>query len=293
MVEQVVKATPIKSSDRLSFTIFIAVIVHLVLVLGVVFEYELNKPPVLTEMEVIFIQNSTSSEESDADYLAQVTQQGGGNTEEKVRPTSPPPSELPSDNPNEAPAPQVERVASNPEPTQQQLAVRVAQQAELIEQQVRELESKLQQNLTAQQLIQRSREIASLNAEVSEAWESYSKMPRKKYISAATQEYSAAAYMSAWQDKVERIGNINYPEAARHQNIYGSLVLEVNIKPDGSVQEINVLRSSGERLLDDAAIRIVRLASPFAPLPDALREGADILAIIRTWQFQQGGLATK
>ncbi len=293
MVEQVVKATPIKSSDRLSFTLFIAVIVHLVLVLGLVFEYELNKPPTLTEMEVIFIQNSTPSEESDADYLAQVTQQGGGNTEQKVRPSSPPPSELPSDNPNEAPAPQVEMVASQPQPTQQQLAVKIAEQAELIEQQVRELESKLQQNLTAQQLIQRSREIASLNAEVSDAWESYSKMPRKKYISAATQEYNAAFYMSAWQDRVEHIGNINYPEAARHQNIYGSLVLEVNIKPDGSVQEINVLRSSGERLLDDAAIRIVRLASPFAPLPDALMEEADILAIVRTWQFQQGGLATQ
>ncbi len=292
-MEQVVKAAPIKSSDRLSFTLFIAVIVHVVLVLGLVFEYELNKPPALTEMEVIFIQNSTPSEESNADYLAQVTQQGGGNTEQKIRPTSPPPSELPSDNPNEAPAPQVERVASQPTPTQQQLAVKIAEQAELIEQQVRELESKLQQNLTAQQLIQRSREIASLNAEVNDAWESYSKMPRKKYISAATQEYSAASYMSAWQDKVERIGNINYPEAARHQNIYGSLVLEVNIKPDGSVQEINVLRSSGERLLDDAAIRIVRLASPFAPLPEALMEEADILAIVRTWQFQQGGLETQ
>ena len=93
-MEQAVKTIPIKSSDRLSFTIFIAVIVHLVLVLGLVFEFELNKPAALTEMEVIFIQNSTSSEESEADYLAQITQQGGGNTEQRVRPKSPPPSEI-------------------------------------------------------------------------------------------------------------------------------------------------------------------------------------------------------
>jgi len=291
-VEQAVKAAPIKSSDRLSFTIFIAVIVHLVLVLGLVFEFELNKPVTLTEMEVIFIQNSTPSEESEADYLAQITQQGGGNTEQKVRPKSPPPSELPSDNPNLAPAQQIEMVASKPKLPQEQLAVQTAEQAELMQQQTFEPESESPQALTAQQLVQRSREIARLNAEVSDAWESYSKIPRKKFISAATQEYNAASYMSAWQDKVERIGNINYPEAARHQQIYGNLVLEVNINPDGSVQKINVLRSSGEPLLDDAAIRIVNLAAPFAPLPEALREESDILAIIRTWQFQKSGLAT-
>ncbi len=291
-MEQAVKAAPIKSSDRLSFTIFIAVIVHLVLVLGLVFEFELNKPVTLTEMEVIFIQNSTPSEESEADYLAQITQQGGGNTEQKVRPKSPPPSELPSDNPNLAPAQQIEMVASKPKLPQEQLAVQTAEQAELMQQQTFEPESESPQALTAQQLVQRSREIARLNAEVSDAWESYSKIPRKKFISAATQEYNAASYMSAWQDKVERIGNINYPEAARHQQIYGNLVLEVNINPDGSVQKINVLRSSGEPLLDDAAIRIVNLAAPFAPLPEALREESDILAIIRTWQFQKSGLAT-
>ncbi|VAX10565.1 hypothetical protein MNBD_GAMMA26-693 [hydrothermal vent metagenome] len=292
-MEQAVKTIPIKSSDRLSFTIFIAVIVHLVLVLGLVFEFELNKPVTLTEMEVIFIQSNTPSEESKADYLAQITQQGGGNTEQRVRPKSPPPSELPSDNPNLAPTQQVEMVvASKPKPVQEQLAVQAFEQVDLMQQQSLEPDSESPQALTAQQLIQRSREIARLNAEVNDAWESYSKMPRKKYISAATQEYNAASYMSAWQEKVERIGNINmnYPEAARHQQIYGSLVLEVNINPDGSVQDINVLRSSGEPFLDDLAIRIVRLAAPFAPLPEALREETDILAIIRTWQFQKSGL---
>ena len=292
MVEQAVKAAPIKSSDRLTFTVFVALVMHLVIILGVAFEYELDKPKQLTDMEVIFIQSSTESETSEADYLAQVTQEGGGNTEQKVRPTSPPPSELPSDNPNLAPAQQMEMVAaSEPKPVEEQLAEEVERLSDLLEQQIEEQEAP--QKLTAQQLIQRSKEIASLNAEVDEAWETYSKLPRKKYISAATREYSAAAYMATWQAKVEKIGNINYPEVARQQQLYGNLVLEVVIKPDGSVEEINVLSSSGQRVLDDAASRIVRLASPFPALPEELTKEADVLAIIRTWQFQRSGLATK
>jgi len=292
MVEQAVKAAPIKSSDRLGFTVFVALVLHLVIILGVAFEYEFDKPKSLTDMEVIFIQNSVESVESEADYLAQTNQEGGGNTESRVRPTSPPPSELPSDNPNLAPAQQVEVVASSKtKPVQEQLAEEIDQLAELLQQQTEELESP--QELTAQQLVQRSKEIASLNAEVSEAWETYSKLPRKKYISAATREYTAAAYMTAWQAKVEKIGNINYPEVARQQQLYGNLVLEVVIKPDGSVQEINVLKSSGQRVLDDAAIRIVRLAGPFAPLPEELKQETDVLAIIRTWQFQRSGFAAE
>ncbi len=292
MAEQAVKAVPIKSSDRLGFTMFVALVVHLVLVLGVVFEFELNDAAPLTDMEVIFIQNNAESKENDADYLAQVSQEGGGNVEQKTRPKAPPPSELPSDNPNPAPAQQVEMVsASDPKPVQEQLSELVDELAELKKQQVEEPEAL--KGLTAQQLIQRSKEIASLNAEVSQAWENYSKTPRKKFIHAATKEYTAAAYMTAWQEKVEHIGNINYPDVARRQGIYGNLIMEVDIRPDGSVQEIKVLRSSGKRVLDDAAIRIVRLAAPFAPFPPELKKETDVLAIIRTWQFQSGGLATQ
>jgi periplasmic protein TonB len=91
--------------------------------------------------------------------------------------------------------------------------------------------------------------------------------------------------MEAWRAKVERIGNINYPDEARRRRLSGSLLLDVALNPDGSVQEITVRRSSGHKVLDDAAIRIVELASPFAPFPPDIRGEVDVLHVTRTWKF--------
>lgn len=91
--------------------------------------------------------------------------------------------------------------------------------------------------------------------------------------------------MEAWRAKVERVGNLNYPDAARKQNLSGSLILDVALNADGSINQITVRRSSRQKILDDAAIRIVELASPFAPFPEQIRKGTDILHITRTWQF--------
>ena len=110
-------------------------------------------------------------------------------------------------------------------------------------------------------------------------------MPRRKFIGARTQEYRYAQYIEAWRIKVERIGNLNYPEAARQKKIYGSLQLTVSIRADGSLESVEVSRPSGERILDAAAQRIVRLSAPFPPLPEDIRKEADILSITRTWTF--------
>ncbi|MGE0485136.1 MAG: energy transducer TonB [Gammaproteobacteria bacterium] len=138
---------------------------------------------------------------------------------------------------------------------------------------------------TAAQLLTRSFALASLNAELQQRLDSHAKRPRQKYISANTREYRYAAYMEAWRAKVERIGNLNYPEEARRRNLSGSLLLDVALNPDGSVDEITVRRSSGHQVLDDAAVRIVELAAPFAPFPDDVREEVDILHVTRTWNF--------
>lgn len=138
---------------------------------------------------------------------------------------------------------------------------------------------------TAAQLLTRSFALASLNAELQQRLDSKAKRPRRKYISANTKEYRYAAYMEAWRAKVERIGNINYPEQARQRDLSGSLLLDVALKPDGSVQEITVRRSSGHKLLDDAAVRIVELAAPFAPFPPDIRREVDVLHVTRTWKF--------
>lgn len=142
------------------------------------------------------------------------------------------------------------------------------------------------QNLpTAQQLITRSFAMASLHAEVQQKLETKAKRPRMKFVSATTQEYKYAAYMEAWRIKVERIGNLNYPDEARKHKLSGALLLDVALKPDGSVLEIIVRRSSGQRVLDDAAVRIVELAGPFAPFPQDIRREVDILHVTRTWKF--------
>ena len=138
---------------------------------------------------------------------------------------------------------------------------------------------------TAAQLLTRSFALASLNAELQQRLDSRAKRPRQKYISASTKEYRYAAYMEAWRAKVERVGNLNYPDEARRRELAGSLLLDVALRPDGAVAEITVRRSSGHKVLDDAAVRIVELAAPYAPFPDDIRAEVDILHVTRTWNF--------
>ena len=138
---------------------------------------------------------------------------------------------------------------------------------------------------TAAQLLTRSFALASVSAELDQKLEMRAQRPRRKFVSANTKEYRYAAYMEAWRAKVERVGNLNYPDEARRKNLSGALLLDVALNPDGSVREINVRRSSGHKSLDDAAVRIVELAAPFAPFPDEILKEVDILHVTRTWKF--------
>lgn len=138
---------------------------------------------------------------------------------------------------------------------------------------------------SATTLLTNSLKIASLSAEIRRKLEAKAQRPRRKFISASTKEYKYAAYMEAWRAKVERVGNLNYPDDARKNNLSGNLILDVALNEDGSVDQITIRRSSGSKILDDAAMRIVELSSPFAPFPDHIREETDILHITRTWQF--------
>ncbi len=145
---------------------------------------------------------------------------------------------------------------------------------------------KPKKRVTAAQLMaSRSDEIMRLNKELEKKSTAYADRPRRKAISASTAEYKYAAYLDAWRRKVERIGNLNYPDEARRKRLYGNLVLHVAVRADGSIKDIRILHSSGEKVLDQAAIRIVRLSAPFAPFPRDIRAETDILDITRTWQF--------
>jgi len=108
---------------------------------------------------------------------------------------------------------------------------------------------------------------------------------RDRFISARTKEFKFASYMRDWVAKVERVGELNYPDAARRQNLSGKLIVQVAVYPDGSVRDITIRKPSGHKILDDAAVRIVKLAAPFAPFPDSISKDTDVLYITRTWVF--------
>ncbi|OGT22409.1 MAG: hypothetical protein A2V90_03260 [Gammaproteobacteria bacterium RBG_16_57_12] len=294
MTDAVPQVSPVTVNDRLGFTLVFAILVHLVIILGLNFAYEKQQeskvPPAL---EVILVQTTEEKQVDKADYLAQVSHEGEGNTQERVRPEAPPNSLLPTTSddivqqsldlspPQTVVEPIKEEFLTAEEEKEK---IRSAQEAP--DSQTRVLE------LSAAQLIQRSKEIANLNAEISQSARAYDKLPRNKYITASTKEYAPASYMESWRVKVERVGTINYPEEAKRRGLSGSLLLDVALNPDGSINNITVKRSSGFKVLDDAAKRIVYLAAPFGPFPEEIRKDTDILHILRTWQFQSGGTLT-
>jgi protein TonB len=148
-------------------------------------------------------------------------------------------------------------------------------------------------DITAATLIQRSMEMVNLSEQLSETMQAYAKRPRKIFVSARTQEFKYANYMSEWVKKVERVGNLNYPDEARRAGISGKLMMDVALNPDGTVREIRILRPSGHRVIDEAASRIVNLAAPFPPFPPEILKDADILHITRTWEFSTNQLTSR
>jgi protein TonB len=144
--------------------------------------------------------------------------------------------------------------------------------------------------VSATTLVNRSLEMLSLNQQINQTLQAYSKTPKSKFISARTKAYKYASYMRDWVAKVERVGELNYPDEARRRKLSGKLIVQVAIYPDGSVREITIRQPSGHKLLDDAAVRIVKLAAPFAPFPDDIRQETDVLYITRTWVFTSGNL---
>jgi len=135
----------------------------------------------------------------------------------------------------------------------------------------------------ATEIERQSLEIARLEAQFNKDWEVYQKYPRRRFVGARSQEYRFARYMEDWRQKIERVGTLNFPPAARDQGLYGSLQLTVSIRADGAVDSVEINRSSGHKILDDAAIRTVHLAAPYEPFPPDIAKDTDILSITRTW----------
>lgn len=278
--------------DRLAVTVLFSTVVHAVVALGITFEAE-DPAASLPTLDVTLVATRSSEAPENPDFLANANQQGGGDRNEARRIRQPVPGEAlegaasrePEARPDEAPPPKP--VAPTPVVTTASAASAKADPPR--PEQPQETTPRL---ISGRELMQRSAEIARLAAEIDRRSEQYARRPRRKFVDANTREYEYAAYMRAWVARVERIGNLNYPDDARRRRLSGSLVLTVAIRRDGSVERIDLIQPSGHRVLDDAATSIVGLAAPFAPLPRT-DENIDVLHITRTWQFKPGGLATE
>ncbi|MEW5769111.1 MAG: energy transducer TonB [Pseudomonadota bacterium] len=273
--------------DRFTKAILVSAIVHTLFIFGLHFKeanpalFENRNPPI----DVVLVNARSKERPLQADVLAQHNLDGGGTVAEERQATTPLPASQ-QDQPMSAEA---------------ELAAR----QEALEQQVQAL---MQQRKSSYQvpeprpeadsvprpptpvpapadLAQRSLEMARLQGRIDQQWDEYQKRPRRMFVGARAQEYTFAQYVDDWRIKVERVGNLNYPEAARRDGLYGSLVLTANINADGSLESVQIERSSGSKVLDAAAVKIVEMASPYAAFTPAMRKKVDILGITRTWTF--------
>ncbi len=237
----------------------------------------------LQPLEVILVNSKSKHSPKQADAMAQNNLDGGGNTTESQTAKSPLP--VLSDGQQFTPD-QSARQIQQLELEAKRLLTQIKSDHSIS--QINEL-TPIQQLLHPQgeDLSQHDLDMARMEAQISKDFNAYQKLPRKTFIGARTQEYRFAQYVEDWRIKVERIGNLNYPEAARQKKIYGSLQLTVSIRANGSVESVQISRSSGQPILDAAAQRIVRLAAPFPPFPPDIRKDTDVLSITRTWTFTQ------
>jgi protein TonB len=281
--------------DQLGLSFFLSMLVHLVLILGVTFAIPKAREVYgLPTLEITLVQVETKRAPENAEFLAQYNQDGGGSSEQRERATNPLPVRELAETVHQIPAMQLPRrpkVVAAPAKTElltQKLADRAVPRPEPKPEEIQP--QPLPENLGLVQRPSLEQERTRLVAEIDRGWHEYQSRPKHKYLNARTSEYKYSAYMKAWEAKVQRIGNLNYPEEAKRRNLSGQLRLDVALNSDGSINSIVVLQSSRYAVLDDAARRIVQLAAPFAPFPDNIRNEVDILHITRTWSFNEGAI---
>jgi protein TonB len=221
------------------------------------------------------------------DILAQANLDGGGNTEKDRRAKTPLPA-VQRDTPRQNVAAASQRTLVEQNTTREMMTDLKSAVAVPFPEPKPLDESERTESPTANEMMQRTLEAMRLEAQIARDMDAYQKIPRRKHIGAQAKEYRFARYVEDWRLKVERVGNLNYPEVARRNKLYGSLILTVFIRADGSVEKVEVNRKSGHRILDAAATKIVEMAGPYAPFPDDIRKDTDILSITRTWTFAKG-----
>ncbi|WP_374473618.1 energy transducer TonB [Arenimonas sp.] len=274
--------------DRLGATLALSAVLFGVLILGVGFALD-RAAPVAPTLDVILTETRSEAPPEDADFIAQANNRGGGESDRPERPREEQLAPVPKPEPGVAPEPMVAQAPPpEPEPVPRVLST-VGASPNVLPAPEDQRDARPEPLPSGQELVDQSLEMARLAAEIERRQELMAKRPKRKFVSASTREYEFAAYLRAWVAKVERVGNLNYPDEARRRGLGGRLVMTVAVRRDGSVEDVLLNDSSGLGVLDQAAMRIVRLAEPFPPLPQT-KEQVDVLHITRTWQFQNGSV---
>lgn len=281
------------ATANLSLAVLVSVLLH-----GVALLIHFAPPDIAKklardrQLEVVLVNARHAAKPRNAQALAQSNLDGGGTVDEDRRATTPlPPSERTRSGDDLV---ETHRRMQQLERQQRELLARAQASTPLpAAPQQAEQPQPTPVQASGLDLAERAMAVARLEAEIARRVDDYNKRPRKKFVGARTEEYKFARYIEDWRQKVERVGNLNYPEDARGR-LYGRLQLTVGIRADGSLERVEINRPSGHKLLDDAAVRIVRLAAPYAAFPANIASEVDVLYITRTWSFTNAGqLATQ
>lgn len=280
----------ISATDRFTFTLFLALVLHLILLFGVHIGLP-DKLPSATSLEIILAQYSSEEEPEEADFLAQANQVGSGTEDEKMMPTTDQVAAFDDAVIRDVtPLPQ----EASQRPVQPRQSTELTTTGSTNQKTIKTPTSELDRDvkISKEEMLanlNRQIEMASYEASLEQKRLAYAKRPKKRVLtSASTKRAADAAYLEAWRRKIEYLGNLNYPSEARRKGIYGELRLLVSINSDGTLREMKVMKSSGQRVLDQAAMDIVKLAAPFSTFPPEIKQDTDILEIIRTWRFGKG-----
>jgi len=270
---------------RLWLAIGVSLLVH-ALLLSLHFAFpEASQVAREKALDIILVNARSQRPPSDAQALAQANLDGGGNTDADRRARTPlPPTTQQVDGSD---LQQMRKRVQELEAAQQKMLTQAASLAKVATAETRS-DQPVPSPLSGRYLADAARAMARLEGEIAKMADEYNKRPQKKFVGARAQEYALAPYFDAWKQKVERIGTLNYPDEARGK-LYGRVVIFVELRvEDGSLFNAEISRSSGHKVLDQAAMRILRMAAPLGPIPREAMGGATILSFAREWNFVPG-----
>jgi periplasmic protein TonB len=285
----------LSENDRLGVTAFGSLLAHMVIILGVTFVVPKLQDVGAQTLEITLVQARGNRTPAHAEYLAQFAQDGGGDSERPHIATNPLPLDEVSDthrNIQVARAPEQQAVTSKRD--QRELMTRLDADKKIYAPppEPQRKDERIDPAKLGVRAPTYQEEKARLIAEIDRSWQEYQQRPKIKYLNTRTKEYKDALYLASWQAKVERVGNLNYPEEAKRRGLRGRVRLTVVVQHDGMVREVIVNSSSGHKLIDDAARRIAELAAPYSVFPPDLRAEADLLYITRTWKFNDSFISS-